>query len=185
MALAIPAGAGELRIHPEGLPLRLEVQKTGLWSGRKHQFEFPRYEGRVEFDPSHPARSRVELVVQATEFRLLDTWVSEKDRKKIEDFTRSREMLDVARYPTIEFRSTAVEPLGGDRYRMGGQLQIRGISKPIQFEVHADRDDSGSLVEGRSLIRMSEFGLKPPSAALGLIGTKDDLSLEFRIRVSP
>lgn len=153
IALAIPAVAGELRLLPEGLPLRLEVLKTGLWSGRKHQFEFARYAGRLEFDPSEPARSR--------------------------------EMLDAGRCPTIEFRSVAVEPLGGDRYRVRGQLQIRGVSKPIQFEVHADREDTGFLVEGRSLFRMSEFGLKPPPAALGLIGTKDEVSLEFRIRVRP
>ena len=172
-------------MHREGLPLRLEVQKTGLWSGRKHQFEFPRYEGRVEFDPADPARARVELVVTAGEFRLLDTWVSEKDRGKIKSFTRSREMLDVERYPAIAFRSTSIEPLGGERYRVRGQLEIRGVSKPIQFEAHAKRENTGFLVEGRSLFRMSEFGLKPPSAALGLIGTKDEVSLEFRIRVRP
>jgi polyisoprenoid-binding protein YceI len=184
-ALALPVWAAPWRLAPEGLPLRLEVEKTGVLRGKKHQFEFTRYEGRGEFDPADPVHSRIELVVWAGEFRLLDDWVSDKDRQKIAGFTRSKEMLEVEHHPKVVFRSTLIETLGPDRYRVTGQLEIRGVSQPIRLEAGVQKEGAGFLVEGQSRFRMSSFGLKPPSAMLGLIGTKDEMTLTFRVRAVP
>jgi hypothetical protein len=46
-------------------------------------------------------------------------------------------------------------------------------------------DSSGSpLIEGMSVIRLTDFGLKPPTAAFGTIGTENEMSFRFAIALA-
>lgn len=47
---------------------------------------------------------------------------------------RSPDFLDAEGYPTITFTSTAIEPLGDRKYRIHGDLTIRGTTRPVTFE---------------------------------------------------
>lgn len=51
---------------------------------------------------------------------------------------RSPDFLDVERFPTLEFRSTAVEHTGPASLRVDGDLTIRGITKPVSLDVAYD-----------------------------------------------
>jgi hypothetical protein len=37
---------------------------------------------------------------------------------------------------------------------------------------------------GSATVRITDFGLKPPSAALGVIGTKDEMTFSFVLRAA-
>lgn len=165
------AAGGENRI-------RLEVDKTGIWKGRKHQFEFPNFEGKMTFDKQTPANSKVDLKIDAASITCSDTWLSEKDRKKVLDFTLN-EFLAVRQYPDIRFTSSKVTAQGGNRYLVEGTLTIRGIGKPASLE--ATLDAAGPVVDGKSTVKMTNYGLKPPSAALGAIGTRDEMLALFHV----
>ena len=41
------------------------------------------------------------------------------------------------------------------------------------------------LLDGRSTVKMKDYGLKPPSAALGMVGTKDEMEVSFVLRARP
>ncbi len=47
---------------------------------------------------------------------------------------RSGDFFEAETYPEITFRSTSVEPLGGGRFRMNGDLTMRGVTNPIVLE---------------------------------------------------
>jgi polyisoprenoid-binding protein YceI len=47
---------------------------------------------------------------------------------------RSSDFLDAEQYPELRFVSTQIEALGNNRYRIQGDLTIRGISKPVVLE---------------------------------------------------
>jgi polyisoprenoid-binding protein YceI len=159
----------------------LEVTKTGLMSGKKHLLEFGKYEGRIRFDSEVPVRSSVELEVKAGDVAVRDTWVSEKDRKKIHDYAVN-DMLQSAMHPVIRFVSTSAES-AGDAVKLRGDLTVRGQTKPVVVMVKLKESGDGFLVfEGQSSFRMTIFGLKPPTAALGTIGTKDEMLLTFLLR---
>jgi polyisoprenoid-binding protein YceI len=174
------AGA-DYRLQPEGNPLRLMVDKTGIYSGKTHVFEFHGYSGAMRLEESQPSASTVSLVVKAADFRLMDEWVNEKDRQSIIDYTKSDKVLDVARFPEIQFRSTSAEKTA-DGWRVTGQLEIRKIEKPVVLTVGQSRDGDALTFTGRLTFGMKQFGIKPPSAALGLIGTKDEMRLEFNVK---
>ena len=179
--LAGLAGAAEFHFVPDGRPLALEVEKGGLLSGKKHLFEFPAYSGTVSFDPANPASASVNLEVMAGNFRVLDDWIGEKDRQKVSEFTRSSGMLDVTRHPRLVFRSTGAKRVGEDAYRVSGDLAVRGVAMPVALDVKLRRAAGGWIVEGRAAFPMTQFGLKPPSAALGTIRTKDVMTLRFEV----
>lgn len=179
------AFCAELRLEARERPLRIEVAKTGLMRGRKHVFEFTSYRGAVRLDERQPGRTEVEVEVEAGEFRLLDEWVGEKDKRKIAAYTRSPEMLDVGRHPLIRFRSRTAEETGSGSYRVEGRLEIRGVAKPVVVLARTSRQDGELEVEGTAQFRLSDFGLKRPTAALGAIGTSDEVRLEFRLRAVP
>jgi len=187
LLLAIPAALAaavvEYRIAPSpGTSIQLKVQKTGLMRGREHTFDFPRFRGVVRYDFETPARSSVDLELELGSMQLLDTWVSDKDHKKILEYARG-EMLAIDRFPTLRFVSTKVIPTGDGAMRVPGNLTIRDVTKPVEVQARVkERGDGYQLFEGRSVFPMTAFGLKPPSAALGLIGTKDEMEVKFVIR---
>ena len=159
----------------------LSVEKTGLFSGRSHVFEFQRFSGRILFDRAAPGRSEVEFTIDAASAICKDSWVSEKDRAKILMFML-RNMLDAERHPSLTFRSSSVVKKGDRSFEVAGNLVVRGIEKPTKVMVTVD-DDQGALqsVRGQAVVRLTAYGLKPPRSVLAVIGTKDEMTVEFRL----
>lgn len=172
--------AAALVLQPvPGSKMTLEVYKTGLMSGKKHVFEFTRFQGTLAYDASKPEGSRVELAINAASIECRDTWLSESDRKKVMDLTLGEEMLDVRRHPTIRFSSTTITSLGGNRYQAAGLLTIRGVTKPASIDLTATETAGNLRLSGKATVRLKDYNLKPPSALLGAIGTRNDMQFEF------
>lgn len=95
-----------------------------------------RWGGWLVFDPQRPEGSRGEVVIEAGS---IDTGHLLRD----EDL-RSARFLDVAHFPTIDFRSLAIDRLGESRYRMAGEITLRGVTRPLALDV----DWVGQMVEG-------------------------------------
>ncbi|MBI1791481.1 MAG: YceI family protein [Acidobacteria bacterium] len=185
VAAAVAASAADYRIEPaEGSRFTLSVEKTGLYKGKKHLLVYERYSGLLRYDPATPAASQVRFAVEAASAALRDDWGSGPNHKKILAYAFGN-MMDAERHPRITFTSSRVEPGGEQQFRVTGTLEIRGIAKPCEVAVHLDTLDDGALVlEGRAAIRMTDYGLKPPTAALGAIGTKDLMEVSFKLRAA-
>src|SRR5215475_4925356 len=76
--------------------------------------------GQLHIDEQHPANSWVQAEVDAASINthnlLRDTHL------------RSKAFFDVKKYPTIAFRSTGVESLGGSAYQVRGNLTLLGTT---------------------------------------------------------
>ena len=83
--------------------------------------------GSLDFDPSRPEDARVEVSIAAGTL-----WSGEPER---DDHLRSEDFLHVERHPTIDFRSTKVEPVARNQYRVTGDLTIRGVPRPVTLDV--------------------------------------------------
>lgn len=87
---------------------------------------FTRVSGRIFDVADDPSRSSVEAEIDAAS---LDSREERRD-----GHLKSADFLDVEHYPTLTFKSTRIEPLGGERLRITGDLSIRGTTRPITFE---------------------------------------------------
>jgi polyisoprenoid-binding protein YceI len=173
-------------IQPEpGSKFAFEVFKTGFMSGKKHLFVFERYNGTLRYDPAAPESSAVELTVEAASLVLKDEWLKPSDMKKVQDHAE-KEMLDIEHHPQIRFTSTRVTQKGQNGFEAAGDLVIRGISKQVLVLVTLADEPGGKLrLSGKSQVRLKDYGLKPPSAVLGAVGTKNEMSLDFVVVAIP
>ena len=161
----------------------LEVHKSGLMSGKKHVFLFERYEGQLSYDPSRPETSRVRLVVQAASAVCQDTWVKAAQRNDIEQYARE-DMLRVGRYPEIVFESREIRPAGSGRYKVAGDLTIRGIARPVTVDVEMKMEDRRLRFTGDAVVNLNDYGIMPRRAALGMIGTKSEMDVRFDLEAA-
>jgi polyisoprenoid-binding protein YceI len=176
------ASVYEIRPSPEGR-FALEVFKTGLWKGRKHLFLFGDYRGSLRLDLASPWNSTVQFTVEGASAACQDTWVGPSDLRNIQ--SKAFEMMDVASYPRLVFSSRRIVPLGLNRYEVQGSLEIGGRARPVTVNVTLSKQEPDVLMfNGSAEVRLNDYGLKPPSAALGLIGTQNEMDLEFALRAN-
>ena len=156
--------------------LELRVAKTGIYRGKVHVFTFPNYSGSLLFDALKPETSQVTLSLAARDIKLNDTWLSAKDFKSVEEYAL-KDMLAADKYPEITFTSTTVRATDRMHFEVRGTLTIRGISKPATLSVAL----LDKRFQGEAVIRLTDYGLKPPKAALGLVGTENEMKFSFSV----
>lgn len=86
--------------------------------------------GTIVVDERNPDRSTAEASIAAAS---LDTGTDQRD-----EHLRSADFLDVERDPTITFRSRRVDGAyrqEGDRFRVVGELTIRGATREVVLDV--------------------------------------------------
>jgi len=111
----------------------------------------------IDFDPQQPERASITATIDAAS---IDTGSSQRDQH-----LRSPDFLDVEQHPVITFRSTAVEPVRGTRYRLNGELTIRGVTRAISLDaeivgVVADwRGGTRAAFTATTSINREAFGL--------------------------
>ena len=118
---------------------------------------FNEFNGTIEFDPSNPQNSRVDVTIQAAS---IDT--AEADRDK---HLRSADFFDVEKYPTLRFVSTSVTPRDGHTYDVAGDLTIHGVTRQVVLPaafLGAASDPWGntkSVFEADLTLNRKDFGL--------------------------
>ncbi|MEO5964246.1 MAG: YceI family protein [Candidatus Limnocylindrales bacterium] len=89
--------------------------------------KFTTIEGTVTLDEANPASSFGSFTVDAAS---INSGVERRD-----GHLRSADFFDVETHPTIAFASTTVVARDGNHYAVTGDLTIRGITRPVTFDV--------------------------------------------------
>ncbi|MFI9648007.1 YceI family protein [Streptomyces sp. NPDC052040] len=141
---------------------------------------FQDVEGTLRLDGSDPARSTASIDVR---MESIDTGSADRDKH-----LRSADFFTVDEHPTMTFRSTSAEALGGDDYRITGDLTILGTTRPISIDLEfngAAKDPFGNErvgFEGKAEILRSEWGLTWNAALeTGGVLISDKIKLVFDI----
>jgi polyisoprenoid-binding protein YceI len=118
--------------------------------------KFPKLTGSLEIDQDDLLRSTFAVEV--------DTRAVVTGHAAQEDFMRSEPWLDAERHPTLTFRSSAIEPRGGDRFALRGDLTLKGVTGPVEIpvEFHGVHADGWGLRAGftsRFTIDRRDFGI--------------------------
>jgi polyisoprenoid-binding protein YceI len=88
---------------------------------------FAKYSGSLELDEYDLTRSVVEATIDASS---IDTGTAQRD-----EHLRSADFFDVTKFPELRFRSTSIEKLAEDRYRVTGELTIRDVTREVKLDV--------------------------------------------------
>jgi len=93
--------------------------------------------------------------------------------------------LKAKEFPTIQFVLGSYEVARADagvKGKVTGQLTLGGITKTITMEGDArDAGDGALLVNGTHALKMTEFGLKPPSLMMGTMKVNENVAIGFEL----
>jgi len=119
-----------------------------------YTLRFDGFRATLAYDPAHPEAARVRATVDATS---LDVGADYSGRF-------AQEFLAADKFPTVTFVSTRIEPGVGGHGTMTGDLTLRGVTRPVTFEVAFDgvgKGLFGGVLAGftaTTTIKRSEFG---------------------------
>jgi polyisoprenoid-binding protein YceI len=188
LALAALVALVLLVVAPAGAQSRRWAAVAGKSSaGFRASFPLGEFSGRTE-DVSGEFETDVTdlrkgvtgvLSVKAATLRTGDTG---RDRDM-------RKALAVAEYPEIRFTVQQVDasfPSLADRsdvlLTIRGVMSIHGVERPMTFPGRARLRDDTLWVRGETELRMSDFGITPPTRLL--LRVKDTVFVEFDVRLS-
>ncbi|MFE0675900.1 YceI family protein [Streptomyces sp. NPDC058867] len=142
--------------------------------------KFLDFSGSLTLDGSDPSKSTASIDVKMDS---IDTGSADRDgHLKSADFFKTDE------HPVMTFRSTKAEALGGDDYRLTGDLTILGTTKPLTIDLEFNgsaKDPFGNErvgFEGKAEILRSEWGLTWNAALeTGGVLVSDKIKLNFDI----
>lgn len=115
-------------------------------------------EGTLVFDEQHPANSSVDVTLPLD---LLDTHVPALD-----EHLKKPDFLDAGTYPVVTFKSTQVQPLGGNKFKVTGNLTVHGVTKPVVLDATLNKIGPHPMSKAQSIgfdatasIKRSDFGV--------------------------
>jgi polyisoprenoid-binding protein YceI len=98
------------------------------------------FSGTLHIDKD-PARSWADVEIDASS---IDTNMEMRD-----NHLRSADFLDLENHPTMRYRSNRVEVTGDRRFRLHGELTIRGTTLPVDLDVEYEGTSVGLRAERR------------------------------------
>jgi len=157
IVVALPplAHADTWQIDPAHTNVEFTVRHMMI-SNVKGQFQ--KTAGTITANGNDPASAKIDATIDASS---IDTRVEKRDMH-----LKSPDFLDVAKFPTITFKSTKVEADGPNKWKVTGDLTLHGVTKPVVLEVEGSgapiSDPMGNTRAGASAtttIKRSDFGL--------------------------
>ncbi len=133
--LAAPAVSEEWRVDPAHSAAQFAVRHMMVSTVRGH---FGTIRGAAAYDPADVARSSITVEVDAAS---IDTRNAKRDAH-----LKSADFLEVEKHPTLRFQSKSFEPAGEGKLKLTGDLTIRGVTRPVTFDV---ADLSAPFSDGR------------------------------------
>jgi polyisoprenoid-binding protein YceI len=159
------------RVDPDLTSVQFTVSHMGL---SRQRGQFDRTRGTIVLDPEGQS-GRVDLDIDAAS--VATGWTAR------DEFLKSEDMFDAARYPVVRFRSTQLTFDGSRLVVVAGELTMHNFTRPIVLRVarlecgkNPDDGREGCGAEIATSLKRSDFGM---SYASGLIG--DDIDLSFQV----
>jgi polyisoprenoid-binding protein YceI len=120
--------------------------------------QFGKVTGTVNLDDKDATKSKVEAVIDAT---TIDTREAKRDAH-----LKSPDFFDVAKYPTLTFKSTKIAKAGKGKYKATGDLTMHGVTKSVVLDVDGPTEPVKNLMGAwtrgahvTATINRKDFGL--------------------------
>ncbi|KAA8481688.1 YceI-like domain-containing protein [Arcticibacter tournemirensis] len=108
-----------------------------------------------------------------------------KNLKAKEDLMNSRayKAMKADKFNTITFKLASAE-IAQSTAKATGALTIAGVTKQVTLQGKITENADGSAtITGSRKIKMSEFGITPPSFMLGALKVGDEVTVEYTLKL--
>jgi polyisoprenoid-binding protein YceI len=169
------AAAQDLPIDVQRSTITIHVGKAGLLSaaGHEHWINAPVSSGSIRETPNPHVEFTVEtakMVVQQD--AKVDAPTHAQIQKDMEEMT-----LETRKFPQIMFRSTRVDKVADGQWKVEGDLSLHGVTKTVSLVVKR----TGPSYSARTMLKQTDFGIKPVTVGGGMIKVKNEVEIDFQI----
>ncbi|CAN5406390.1 YceI family protein [soil metagenome] len=179
-SFAEPAEPADYTVDPDHTNLYFDIGHLGL--SRVHG-RIGKFTGKIHEDEKDLSRSSVEFTAQ---MESIDTAVAARDAH-----LRTAEFFDVAKYPTLSFKSTKIAK-GKGGYVATGDLTIKGVTKtisipfkhygPYTMKGMGDQPTRVGIIAAPIVLKRSDFGVGSTAPMPdGNVGVSDDVNVEISL----
>ena len=109
--------------------------------------------------------------------------IPDKDKAGTRTNMLRAEVLDGAKYPTIELAATKVAG-ALPQPEITAAITLKGVTREVQVPVNVTIDANGVHAKGEFTIRQTDFGITPFSVALGAVQVVDELRIRFDLHAA-
>ena len=188
-ALTVLACAFTVTLNAAGTPAPLSLVSARVTldgTSNIHAYSASTTEVRVtavELDGT-PSGNLLDYVLQPGALKAFDVVISAASLSSPKDGLdkNMHKALNVADHPEIRFALRGVEPAAGG-YRGVGLLTIAGVEKEVALNLQIQRTGSTLAVTGTTDLLMTDFGIKPPKAMLGMLKTHPKVQIRIELVV--
>ena len=92
--------------------------------------------------------------------------------------------LQVDKNPDITFRLLRIEAGQAGALKGIGMLMIAGVEREVALNLKTERKDATLTVTGKVDLLMTDYGIKPPKAMLGMLKTDPKVTVTFETVLS-
>jgi polyisoprenoid-binding protein YceI len=90
--------------------------------------------------------------------------------------------LKASEHPDIRFRLRSLDVTAGTAL---GALTIAGVEKDVTLSVQVRRQEASLAVTGTTTLLMTDYGVTPPKAMLGMLKTNPKVTITFELTLGP
>ena len=141
-ALAVAASSASAQtynIDPGNTYPSFEADHLGIsfWRGK-----FNKTSGKVVLDSAAKTGS-IDIIIDASTIDF--------DHAKMNDHARGKDMLNVEKFPTVTYKSTALKFDGDKLVAVEGEMTMMGVTKPMALKVNSFKCIMHPMLKKRSL----------------------------------
>jgi polyisoprenoid-binding protein YceI len=131
MLAAMALAAAVSVVGAEPAPYKIDVTHSEVGFRVRHFFSktpgrFNDYAGTVMFDDKNLANSSVDVTIQTASIYT--------NNEKRDGHLKSDDFFAAEKFPTLTFKSTKIEPGEGNKFKLHGDLTMRGVTKPVVLD---------------------------------------------------
>jgi polyisoprenoid-binding protein YceI len=104
---------------------------------------FSDIQGTINVDNAKPANSSVNVTIPLSS---LNTNV-----KALDEHLKTADFFDAAKYPNITFKSTKVQALGKNKYKITGNLTVKDVTKPVVLDAVLNKQGVHPMTKAESI----------------------------------
>ena len=113
--------------------------------------KFKKFASQLSFDPAQPANAKATIDVDLAS---VDTGTSEANAE-----VAGKPWFNTKAFPTAQFVSSSVKPLGGNRFEVAGQLTIKGKTQPVVAPTTVTVQGDQATFDGSFVIKRADFAI--------------------------
>lgn len=123
---------------------------------------FQQFKATMQFDPQTLQQASTEFTMQVDSLNV--------SKPGLKNMIMGEDLFYTSRYKTVNFKSTQFKPHATNRYRIRGNLTLRGVTRPVVFDtILTPNNNNPNLLDVKSttVINRSDFGMKKASTGVG------------------